>query len=70
MIVDLVEILKLAQEKQCAVGAFNTPTLEALSAVLASYQEQRGRLAAMPPEFRQDIEICDLTGDDHIPIRT
>lgn len=27
---------------------------EALSAVLASYQEQRGRLAAMPPEFRQD----------------
>ncbi len=34
MLVNLVEILKLAEEKNCAVGAFNTPNLECLNAVL------------------------------------
>ena len=34
MLVNLVEILKLAEEKKCAVGAFNTPNLECLIAVL------------------------------------
>ena len=34
MLVTLTEILALAQEKKCAVGAFNTPNLECLNAVL------------------------------------
>ena len=34
MIVNLVEILKLAEEKKCAVGAFNTPNLECVNAVI------------------------------------
>ena len=34
MLVNLVEILKLAEEKKCAVGAFNTPNLECITAVL------------------------------------
>ena len=34
MLVNLVEILKLAEEKKCAVGAFNTPNLECLNAVI------------------------------------
>ena len=34
MLVNLVEILKLAEEKKCAVGAFNTPNLECIHAVL------------------------------------
>ncbi len=34
MLVNLVEILKLAEEKRCAVGAFNTPNLECVHAVL------------------------------------
>ena len=34
MLVNLVEILKLAEEKKGAVGAFNTPNLECVSAVL------------------------------------
>ena len=34
MLVNLVEILKLAEEKKCAVGAFNTPNLECINAVL------------------------------------
>lgn len=34
MLVNLKEILKLAEEKKCAVGAFNTPNLENLNAVI------------------------------------
>ena len=34
MLVNLVEILKQAEEKKCAVGAFNTPNLECITAVL------------------------------------
>lgn len=34
MLVNLVEILKLAEEKKFAVGAFNTPNLECIRAVI------------------------------------
>ena len=36
MIVTLKEILKTAEEKQIAVGAFNAPNLESLQAVRRS----------------------------------
>ena len=39
MLVNLVEILKLANEKQFAVGAFNTPNLECIHAVLNSAEK-------------------------------
>ena len=39
MLVNLVEILKLAEEKNCAVGAFNTPNLECLNAVIAAAEK-------------------------------
>ena len=34
MLVNLKEIMKIAEEKNCAVGAFNTPNLECLGAVI------------------------------------
>lgn len=34
MLVNLVDILQMAEERNCAVGAFNTPNLECVSAVL------------------------------------
>lgn len=39
MLVSLTEILKIAEEKQCAVGAFNTPNLEFIWAVLDGAEE-------------------------------
>lgn len=39
MIVELKEILKLAQEKQCAIGAFNTPNLECITAVIQAAEQ-------------------------------
>ena len=34
MLVTLNEILAIAEERNCAVGAFNTPNLECITAVL------------------------------------
>lgn len=39
MLVNLVEILKLAEERKCAVGAFNTPNLECLNAVIGTAEK-------------------------------
>lgn len=36
MLINLKEILALAEEKKCAVGAFNTPNLECVTAVLTA----------------------------------
>ena len=42
MLVNLVEILKLAEKSKTAVGAFNTPNLECINAVLAAAQRLYG----------------------------
>ena len=39
MLVNLKEILKIAEEKKIAVGAFNTPNLESLLAILGAAEE-------------------------------
>lgn len=39
MLVNLAHILKIAQEKQFAVGAFNTPNLECVNAVVTSAEK-------------------------------
>ena len=39
MLVTLKEILKTAEEKQIAIGAFNAPNLESLQAVTAAAEE-------------------------------
>ena len=39
MLVTLKEVLKIADEKQIAVGAFNAPNLESLQAVTMAAEE-------------------------------
>ena len=39
MIVNLTEILKYAVDNNCAIGSFNTPTLESLHAVIEAAEE-------------------------------
>lgn len=40
MLVNLKEILAIAEEKKCAIGAFNTPNLEALVAVISAAEDR------------------------------
>lgn len=39
MLVTLNEVMKIAEEKKIAIGAFNTPNLEALTAILSAAEE-------------------------------
>jgi len=39
MLINLNEILSCAEAEQCAIGAFNTPNLECINAVLAAAEE-------------------------------
>ena len=39
MLVTLNDVLKIAEERQIAVGAFNCPNLESLEAIVAAAEE-------------------------------
>ena len=43
MLVNLKEILAIAEERKCAVGAFNTPNLECLLAVIDARKKENVR---------------------------
>ena len=55
MLVNLVEILKLAEEKKCAVGAFNTPNLECVNAVLAAAEKLNVPVILSHAELHEEV---------------
>lgn len=55
MLVNLVEILKLAEEKKCAVGAFNTPNLECVYAVLAAAEKLNVPVILSHAELHEEV---------------
>lgn len=55
MLVDLVKILKLAEEKKCAVGAFNTPNLECINAVIAAAEKLNVPVIISHAELHEEV---------------
>lgn len=55
MLVNLVEILKLAEEKKCAVGAFNTPNLECINAVLTAAEKLNVPVIISHAELHEEV---------------
>ncbi len=55
MLVNLVEILKLAEEKKCAVGAFNTPNLECVNAVIAAAEKLNVPVIISHAELHEEV---------------
>ena len=55
MLVNLVEILKMAEEKKCAVGAFNTPNLECILAVLAAAEKLNVPVILSHAELHEEV---------------
>ena len=55
MLVNLVEILKLAEEKKCAVGAFNAPNLECVNAVLAAAEKLNVPVILSHAELHEEV---------------
>ena len=55
MLVNLKEILALAEEKKCAVGAFNTPNLECVNAVLSAAEKLNVPVIISHAELHEEV---------------
>lgn len=62
MLVNLVDILKLAEERQCAVGAFNTPNLECIHAVLAAAEKWNVPVILSHAQLHEEVSPLDKIG--------
>lgn len=62
MLANLKEILGLAQEKKCAIGAFNTPNLESLMAVIHTAEKNDVPVIIMHAQVHEDIMPLDVIG--------
>ncbi len=59
MLVSLKEILKLAEAKKCAVGAFNTPNLASLRAVIGAAETLREPVI-MHAQVHEEMGLCKM----------
>lgn len=62
MIVTLNEILKLAEEKDCAIGAFNTPNLECIRAVLDTAEKLNVPVIISHAQLHEEVAPLDVIG--------
>ncbi len=62
MIVSLTEILKIAEEKNCAIGAFNTPNLECILAVLDAAEQLNVPVILSHAELHEAVSPLEKIG--------
>ena len=62
MIVNLTEILKIAKERNCAVGAFNTPNLECILAVLSAAERLNVPVIIAHAELHEEVSPLQKIG--------
>ena len=62
MLVNLKEILAIAEERKCAVGAFNTPNLECLIAVIDAAQKLGTPVIISHAELHENISPLEKIG--------
>ena len=62
MLVNLKEILAIAEERKCAVGAFNTPNLECLLAVIDAAQKLGTPVIISHAELHESISPLEKIG--------
>ena len=62
MLVNLKEILAIAEEKKCAVGAFNTPNLECLIAVIDAAEKLGTPVIISHAELHENISPLEKIG--------
>lgn len=60
MLVSLKEILKIAEAKKIAIGSFNTPNLESLTAVLDAAEKTNSPVIIMHAQVHEEMGICKL----------
>ena len=66
MLIGLKEILKLAEARKCAIGAFNTPNLASIRAVLAAAERLNEPVILMHAQIHEEMGLCKM--DEIAPI--
>lgn len=62
MLVNLKEILKIAEAKKIAIGSFNTPNLESIQAVIGAAEELDVPVIIMHAEVHEEISPLHVIG--------
>ena len=62
MLVTLNEILKMAEERGCAIGAFNTPNLECIRAVVDTAEKYNVPVIISHAELHEEVAPLDVIG--------
>ncbi len=60
MLVTLKEILKIAEEKKCAVGAFNTPNLASMQGIMRAAEELNQPVIIMHAQVHEEMGLCNM----------
>ena len=66
MLVNLKEILKIAEEKKIAIGSFNTPSMAALKAVIGAAEEKNTPVILMHAQIHEEMGLCKM--DEIAPV--
>ncbi|MBQ7794296.1 MAG: class II fructose-bisphosphate aldolase, partial [Clostridia bacterium] len=66
MLVNLEEILKIAEAQKCAIGSYNTPNLASLKAVIAATEELNQPVIIMHAQVHEEMGLCKM--DEIAPI--
>ena len=60
MLVNLKEILQIAEKRKCAIGAFNTPNMTTLKAVIAAAEERGEPVIIMHAQVHEEMGLCTM----------
>ncbi|MBE6571927.1 MAG: class II fructose-bisphosphate aldolase [Ruminococcaceae bacterium] len=66
MLVNLKEILEIAEKEKIAIGSFNTPNLTSLQAVISAAEELNQPVIIMHAQIHEEMGLCKM--DDIAPI--
>ena len=60
MLVNLNEVLKYAEDNNCAIGSFNTPNFASLKAVLNAAEEKDVPVIIMHAQVHEEMGLCQM----------
>lgn len=60
MLVTLTDVLRLAEAKKIAIGAFNTPNFESMKAVISAAEELNVPVIIMHAQVHEEMGLCRM----------
>lgn len=60
MLVTLKEILKIAEERQIAIGSFNTPNMTSIKAVISAAEQLEQPVILMHAQVHEEMGLCKM----------